>query len=423
MKQNQVKEKIQGWLNGAIALHGQTYDRTTQQAVLSDKRNKEFLTALCSLPADEKAAAAKIISAWESAQTRMVDGKATSMQWGNPTDESLMSQLCAIRLENINNFIVAMPTFMAWYFEEVSLKPDEEPYIVNETKNEVGISYVSEDGTPTQSRLVRPQSKYPIGLRFLSSDIVRYKTLDVYRGDVSELTKATFDLTRDLRIKLDLEHFRLLNAELAAGGCFGAFSYEQDRSDPETRIYVPHSAIHTEHFPVTNDYDLTQAANSDQNPMDETTDSFDILVLMAILDYAARWGDLFDGGPLVATGEILVPASDIIAIAKKFTPTANVAAQQIQEQINANGYMSVSYLGKTWKFVPSLLIPKGTCYPRFNMVPGLSFFKTGLDREIVTTNLRENWEEREVRKVYGAAIVNQRRIRALRIKYASDSSN
>jgi hypothetical protein len=285
------------------------------------------------------------------------------------------------------------------------------------------VTYIGEDGSPLRNMPIRPNSKYPIALRFVSSKTERYKTMDVYRGDVAALTRATFNIARDIDISLDLTHFRLYNDTAQNGGCFGAFSYEQGNADPTTRLWVPHSSLVTSHFPTTNDYDLTQAPGSASNPMSASTAHLDIPVLQAIMDYCNRWPDLFEGGALVPTGEILTPASDIIKIAEKFTPTANAAEQKMQEEINANGYMEVNYMGRRWKFIPNFFIQPGTCYPRFNQVPGMSFNKAGLDREILNTNLAENWEERSMRKVLGMAIPAQRRRRALRIKYASTGSS
>lgn len=420
-----TKDTLQQTLNRRIMLCGQFRDRSTGQLVSIDEANKKYLTTMCGKNADPKKAGSIIHAAHEEwGGGKGVFGNLVSLD-GSPIRNTKMHQLCAARIELINNFIVARPNFRSWFFEEVPLADDEQPYIVNETNNEVGIVHIGEDGTPERQRLVRPQARTPLALRIISSLKVRYKTFDVYRGNVAELTRKTFDIARDLEIKWDIELFHLINQPVANGGAFGPFSFENNRSQPQLRIWVPHSALVVSHFPTTNDYDLTAAAGSATNPTpDQITDNkFNIAIIRAIVDYENRWPDLFEGGKLMATGEIMVPASDIIAIAYAFTPTANVNEQRIQEEINRTGYMSVDYLGRNWKFIPSFFLQSGICYPRFNLMPGLVFSKTGMDREHLETNLTENWEERQMQKVYGAATITQRRIRCMRIKYMSNAAS
>ncbi len=331
--------------------------------------------------------------------------------------------LAAARIEEVNNWVWAFPGFMQFYATDITLAPDEQPYIVNETMQEISVTWIGEDGTPVRQRVIRPQARTPIPLYVLSTTAVRYKTFDVYRGDVRERTTKVIDIARDLKIKLDLLLFGLMNLPQSSGGCFGPFSYEQAASDPELRIYQPHSGIDTTQLPTTNDLDLTQTPGSATNPTPVQLSSFGINIIPVILDYANRWGDIFDGGALVPTGEILVPAADIANIAYAFLPVANALEQRIQEEINRLGYFGVNYLGRNWHFIPSLFIQRGTCYPRFNKKPGIIYSKPALDREWVETNIPENWEERYMRRVVGAIFPAQHRIRTLRIKYASFSTS
>lgn len=339
--------------------------------------------------------------------------------YSNDPEHNPLHTLAGARIEMINNFVWAYPGIMSWFTTEVTLAADEQPFIVNETSQETAVTWIGEDGTPVRQRVIRPQARTPLPLYLLSSTAVRYKTFDVYRGDVRERTTSTINIARDVKIKLDLLLFGLMNLAQSAGGCFGAFSYENSSSNTELRIWQPHSGIDTTQLPTTNDLDLTQTPGSAMNPTPVQLSGFGINIIPVILDYANRWSDIFDGGALVPTGEILVPAADIANIAYAFLPVANALEQRIQEEINRLGYFSVNYLGRNWTFVPSLFIQRGTCYPRFNKQPGITYSKPALDREWVEVNIPENWEERYMRKVVGAVFPAQHRIRTLRIKYAT----
>jgi hypothetical protein len=275
-------------------------------------------------------------------------------------------------------------------------------------------------------------------MRLLQSDLVRYKTMDIVKGNVAEAIRKTLDLARDLRVKLDDELKTLLTGTLANGGCFGPFGYEtangslkSGNKNKSTRVYLAHSHVKVANLPTTNDIDLTATAkaaatvqgvaNVVPNPMSSTSGgNFTWLVPKAIIHYTNLWRGLIpnSASDLVPTGEILVPSPDIIQLADVNDPTVNVSAQRIQEDINRDGYFKIHYLGMDWRFIPCNDLDAGTCYPRFNLLPGSMWTKPVWDMEQVETNLWENWEKRGVRKAYAACIISQNRPRALRIKYA-----
>lgn len=383
-----LQQDLDRMLKRGVAIHGTTRDENGN-LVAADKATKDFLRQLATLTPDPKEQAKIIQAAWDD-------------KTGN-----LQRQLSSVRIEQVGNFIVAESNFLSMYFEVVTLGETEEPYIYNDTANEIRIASVGEDGKPDQVRVLKPESKFTIGLEFIASQIVKYKTVDLYKGNVADVAKKTFDIARDLTFKLDRVFFNLLNASLADGGAFGAFSYENDNPAPEKRIYLPHSGIKTVHLPTTNDLDVHVASNG----------RFNIEVLKAIIKYQDQWANVAPGGRFMADGTIVVPSSDIIQIAEDATPNSNTIENRMQEEINLNGYTSVKYLGKTWTFVADVTIDPGTCYPRMSLLPGRAFFKPSFDREFVDLNLVENWESRWQRKVYGAHIISQYRPRALRVTY------
>ncbi len=347
--------------------------------------------------------------------------------WGDPSlvTESRMHALAAARIEAVNNFVVARPNFKNLYFDNVTLASDEQPYIVNETKAEIQITSIGEDGTPQRNRFIKPQSRTPIGLFFLSSQIARVKTLDLYKGEIASRITSTLDISRDLNIEEDLKFWALVNLPATAGGCFGPFSYENGNAQPQLRVWQAHSAIDQTQFPETNDYDLTQSPYTTYNPSPVgNLTGFEPKVITAITDYCVRFDDIFDG-PITFTGDIIMPPKDIANIDVIFLPVANAYEQKIQEQLNYDemGFKGFNLYGKRIRLIPNLFITRGTCYPVFNRKPGISYTKPGLDRELVEVNQPENWEQRQMRKVYGAAIIAQRRQFVMRIKYSEASAS
>lgn len=417
-----IKEQLDRMAKHCLTLHGTTIQEIEENGekkivqVPRDAVVREFLKTLASDSAQSsKEMAEKMIAAWDD-------------QTGN-----LQKALNATRVEAVSNFIVSESTFRSAYFATETLGPADEPFYTNETGNEVRIGSLGEDGVPEQVRVVHSQARTPIGLFYIASDKVRYKIMDIMRGDVTQSQLKTIDIARDLRIKLDRIHYNLLIATVANGGCFGAFSTEQARSNKSTRIYLPHSVIDTSHLPTTNDI-VNGAANGGtagtrftvryyDPPKDSAGSATSYLglrpaVLLAVLDYCTSWGDVLPGGGrLNPTGEIIVPASDIINFALTQLPVTNLVENNVQEQIATNGYFSVSLFGRNWKFIPDVTIPAGTCFPRLNLLPGITYEKPSMDREFTKRDDELNFEERYQKKVYGAVIPSQWRPRAMRVKY------
>ena len=179
-----LQQNFKAMASRSLALHGFQFDEEGRQ-IASDKAVKEFLTSLAGIEREPQKIAQVLIDAWED-------------KTGN-----LQRALNAERVIAVGNFIAAESTFKSMYFEEVSLKADEQPYVENETENEIRVTDLGEDGKPDQVRVVMPQTRINIGLYFLTSEIVKYKTVDVYKGDVSAATTKTLDIARDVRFRLD----------------------------------------------------------------------------------------------------------------------------------------------------------------------------------------------------------------------------
>jgi hypothetical protein len=394
-----LQSEFKSLMNRCMALHGRSYevaDDGTLAVVPTDTAVRNFLTTLCNDSKDHKEVAERIKAAWNDPQAQLA--------------------LNAARIWQVGNFIAAESTFRSAFFEIVTLRPDEEPWVQNETKNEVRVGSISEDGTPETVRVLKADSKFALGLYMIASDYVKYRTLDLYKGDITGPQKATFDIARDLTFKLDRLHYSLLTAALADGGCFGAFVTEQGKANRAQRIYMPHSGIVVAHLPTTNDFDnaAVQAWDTEQN-----LTGFRPAVIKVIEAYANRWGNALpdNAGRLVPTGEIIVPASDLENLGKYLAVSNNTVASDLQNQVEKNGFASLTFWNRTWRFIPDVTIVSGTCYPRFNLPVGLSFDKPSHGGEDVQTNKLEHWEKRAQSRAWGAAILSQWRVRACRIKY------
>lgn len=404
-------------LRRSLALNGYTYKEVDgkMQQVGSDESVRDFLKTLAADTTSPREVADKMIAAW------------------NDKTGELQKSLNAARVEAVGNFIASESTFRSAFFSTVTLAPDEEFFYTNETLNETRISVMGEDGSPEQVRILKPQDRTSVGIYAVTSDKVRYKTLDIYKGDVRQTALKTIDIARDMRFKLDRIFLTALTASQANGGAFGAFSYEttnQGSKSKASRVYLAHSSIDTSHLPTTNDVSNGSGTGGTSgadgrttvryyDPVSSSLSGLRPAVCLAVMDYSDRWADVLPGGGrLMASGEIIVPSSDIINIVRGMTLSNNVQESIIQKEVQEQGYTQLTVAGKKWTFISDVTIPSGVCYPRFNLLPGIALEKPSWDKEVVTTNEMENWEERQQRKAYGVTIPAQYRPRAMRITYS-----
>lgn len=395
-------------------------DPTASHVVDIDVANREFLRTLATAPTD--------ISPNPSDPEDVRAAKASTMELLKSAlrgNEKALRSLNAIRTEQVDNFVKAQSSYMS-FFDIVTLKDNEQPWVQNETQNEIRVGYIGENGSPRLQKIEKAQDQYSIALRIISSAKVGYRTQDIYNGQIGTIAQRTFDIAFDVAQKVDSECFGLMTAALSKGGAFGAFAFTE--TNKANRIYVPNSYLRSEHLPSTNDITVYKR-NSDGNYINSsgavtTTPSeyvivgrFGIEVIQEILGYTTSWGNIFSDGPLVPTGEIIVPASDIKTIMYQMAYAANSNSSDLQEQVNKTGFFGFRYMNVDWKFIPDLTIPVGTCFPKFNKSAGRVFLKPSQDEEFVKTDNERHWETRSQQKVFGACIINQKRMNLLRLKY------
>ena len=317
-----------------------------------------------------------------------------------------MQELCAIRVETVNNYILGNSNFLK-FFEMVSMADNERPVIQNETKQEIRIGYISDDGTPERTKVIKPQAETAIDLRYLVSDEVDYRITDIYNGNIAKTAQATFDIAYDLSMQTDKEAFTLFIASVANGGALGAF--DLTNANKANNVFVPHSRIKAGNLPPTNVLEAPGLSGASL---------FNFGCLDTVQRYANRWGQAFSDGPLVPSGEIIINSADAHEIAKGIVPsgsTSNKVADQLLEQ----GWAKVHYLGRDWMFTADATLDPDVhvAYPVFNKPVGKVFLKPGLDMDVVEQKPRQNKEVRYQQKVFGIYIPSPWRVRAASIKY------
>src|ERR1039458_7387147 len=111
--------------------------------------------------------------------------------------------LASLRVEVFSNYLYAPALWMNQYAEVINLKDDERPIAQRNTKQEVAITGVGGDGSPHMVKISLDPDETLIPLGYLTTDIVRYRKVDIYRGRVVDPALATINLSYDFGQKLD----------------------------------------------------------------------------------------------------------------------------------------------------------------------------------------------------------------------------
>lgn len=322
----------------------------------------------------------------------------------------------ALRIDSGTNFLVPELRIIPSFFDVIRLGDDEEPYWQNETRNEVAVRIVSEDGRKGYNqRVVRPQSEIAIDLQNLASDTVTYRLRDTYKGSgLAASALATIDLARDLAAQLDSIGKTFLDT------LFGNFTLSGNRQD---RVYVPHGYINAANLPTSNDITLTTGyldsigITRSSRVGNTTSTGLRQEVFEAITAYTMAWGEVRPSGLAVnPSGVILVPSSDVVSIANSLT-LDGAKGSDIAEQMKSEGFASLTWLGRSYTLVPCATLPKGVALVPFQSKIGKLYLKPSLDWEETKTFVKENREERTRGMTYGLFAPVQHRPFALRIRY------
>lgn len=325
------------------------------------------------------------------------------------SDPKVREQLCAIRIENFSNYVMASTHFMDFFFEVVNLANDERPIHQNTARQETKLFYVGPDGGHKMLKINPEQDEALIPLKWLSTETVRYRKVDIYRGSIVDAALQTINLAEDAANQID----GLCQNLLLNGSIFGDFVFTGKKSK---WTFVPNSRVHASNLVTTNDLKVYSTGTT-------FVGKFGFPVLDEIIDYSARMGGAYPGG-FTCTGRILVPPTHIKEIKDGITP-AGSTSNKIADELLEQGYFGVNYQNRNWLFVPdNTLDPgKGRCYPEFSRKAGRVYLKPGLTEEktVTTPELdRNNEEERYMKQPFGAAINETSRPLVCSVQYKEE---
>lgn len=319
-------------------------------------------------------------------------------------DNDAKVQLCAIRVQTFNNYLLASQNKLSFFFNLIDLAEGETPYEQNETMQELRVSYVGADGQPTQTRIIKPQDESRIPLHFLTSEEYEYLLVDPYRGRISNAAKATVMLAYDMKNAIEAKAFAMITAN-----AYGAFTTTGKNN---LRTYLGNSYINTANLPSTNDITLE---GTDANS------KFRYDVFREIKKYGEQWADAFPDGPLVPTGRVLVPSSEVSDIARSITPTGSTS-NEVANQLLEQGWTVVDIHGMKYTLIADNTLTPGVCYAEYNRKPGNFYMKSSLDEEIVDDSIamkKKNKESRFMRKLIGGNINSFTRLFTARFRYTA----
>jgi len=351
---------------------------------------------------------------------KMLDGILTKAEADRKADEAKMVKLITrarnkdpeavqevneLRAETIDLYVRAMGNW-GGFFRMIPLTNTDQPVFIHTFRNPINVRYMAQDGGVRTYKAVKSQKQTFIDMKELSTEDLGYQMRDIQGtmggpGSVVDLpaaAQATVDLSFELANKVDGLQFDLLN------GLFGPFTTTGAKLD---RTYIPNDRIITANLPITNH--LVLAGNT-------TVTKFRLAVVKAIVGYTEKWGNVW-GSPLRPTGTILVPSGDIVDLADEIDPTSTVS-NPLTDALLGN-FTTFSYLGVTWRLVPDVTLPSGTCYAILNKPAAVMYTKPQLDQEFVETFPKKNWETRSQTKVLALATAEPWRVNLVRVVYHS----
>lgn len=317
-----------------------------------------------------------------------------------------MRSLSALRTQQFSSYVNASLNFAARYYEVVNLAADERPVIQEVLpRNEVAFGYVGQDGNARRMKVMPDSAETLLPMKFLNSEVLRYRLVDIYNGNAAAAAVATVDLASDSANKIDALAYTLLTASLSDGGVFGNFTVTGNKVN---RVYLANSRVQTGNLPTSNDLSCSNNSGSTK---------FRLEAFKKAMNYCDRWAGCFSDGDLRPTGFVLLPSGDATDLADEITPTTtSIAASTVQENLLHN-YTRVNYLGVNWTLIPDNTLSDGKAYFILNKPVGFIYRKPSLDMEVTETNRHQNWEERFMKTAIGLFIPTQRRMNALRVTY------
>ncbi|HEX3800259.1 MAG TPA: hypothetical protein VH413_16305 [Verrucomicrobiae bacterium] len=348
------------------------------------------------------------------------------------TDAKARQQLCSIRVETVSNYVLATVNILSMFFEIVNLADGETYYFQNTTEQEIGVSYMGPDGGMQQKTVTKDDDEIRIPMKILTTDEVRYKVWDVYRGSIVDAALKVLRMAYDLQNKIDQLAYQLLTDPNK--GAFGQFIYPGSTAGggagsgtvppvktstgavSQTGVnytFLPNSRINIANLPKTNDIVLsTNTANSVMR----------YEVFQKAIKYKDQWQGCWPDGDPQLSGEVLIPGADASDIATEIVPSGSTN-NRVADELLENGYTTVDYLGQRFVLKADNTITPGSCYFGMTKKAGRALFKPSGDRnyrrgpeddyELAAKNEEVQW----MNKPLGLYMPTTERIYALRVTY------
>ncbi len=318
------------------------------------------------------------------------------LQRSRDGDRDSRRQLLEMRVKTTNNFVLATSVW-AMFCQIENVPADTQVEWINETGHTVEVRQASQDGGKTTRSAVKDGSRVFPEFFGLQTDAVKYPLRDYQRGNIGSLAQKQFDIARDLRLKFDQRLYALIS------GSIGAFTLTGARVD---RTYVPHPSIRSGVLPTTNALAIPSVGGATK---------FGFSTFDALADYAARWVGAYSDGDPTPTGDVVVPADQVIQI----TADLNRSEQQgdALAGMDQNGFATVRHLGRDYNLIPSNTIPTGYAWPRLNKPAVQVWLKNEWNQSHLETRLHENVEIRWDEMVMAAMAPGHWRPNLVRVEF------
>ncbi len=321
-------------------------------------------------------------------------------------DPAAYQELNALRVINVNNFVTAQATALA-FFNVIPLEAADVPYLQNNTRQEVKARYIGEDGKARMMQAAKTQTNTHIPLRLISSDSIEFKIFDVYKGNVADDAMAQFDVSHDVAMKVNAELWVLILDQIANN-----FNYTNSRK--ELRTLNLHSSVRVANLPTGNLITLSGNTNSSKCRFD---------VMRKIAQWCMQWGTSTLSTGEVSPVSIYVPSIDAGDMLDEIS--ADSADGPVIKEIKDVGHV-VSLGGKTFNVIPDATLDpaQGLAVVRTNKPLGDAFTKAAGDyvfpgsaTDITPAQRAANKAEMSARKVYGAVAPEANRLGVIGVRY------
>lgn len=297
------------------------------------------------------------------------------------------AEVSKIYITRIQNF--ARP--MSWaidFFETVNLAENEVPFYQNETQHAVRVALVGEDGGCRNRHIIKSQEQTQVQLYVLASERVKWKLMDILRGNVADENSKLVDIAADLALELDDR----LGTALRSNTTIANFNFST--GNKATRTLHLHPSIDVANLPTTN----ALSGLTGENGVNKA-------VLDAAFKYCAYFGGVFPDGDIYPVA-VYYPSSFGLSILGDVTVTTQ--GNSLRDQVVTRGFID-EYLGRKIVYRPqaSLAASGKKVYFRTNKPVGKLYRKPSMDKVIRTQNDELNEGTARATLVWGSAIPDQ----------------